>query len=264
MKQFAVALSALALLAGCGREAADASLRLTLSEYAIAIEGTATTGPTLLRVSDAGDQIHELRVSRLSEGKSLADARAYYEDGGDGLTDWMTPIVTTSLLSPGIRTGVVAEFDLPGTYLFLCGLPDAEFTPHAALGMMTALEVAAATGEIPTAPTPDATIALTQQAPTWPPLAKGEQLLAFRNTTPLPIDVAVIDGSRAELDELDAWIGGGQVGEAPLAFFGGASIDPGAVATVLFDLDPGTYRLLTTIRHSDDDLEDRFTAFTVI
>lgn len=263
LKQFPVALSMLLGLTGCRGSSGPAEPLATLTEYAISMTGTLETGRNLVRVRDDGEQVHELRIARLDVGKTLEDARAYFEDGGEGPAPWMTPIAATSMITPGVSTGIVADLDVAGTYLFRCDVFDARFTPHAALGMLTAVEVAP--GSAPRdAGAPDLTVPVTDQDPTIHAFAAGERRIAFENRTGVRIDVAILDGGTAEIDALDEWLSEGQPGTSPITFHGGADVPAGATREILVDLAPGTYRLLTTLHHADDDLEDRFTPVTVI
>ncbi|MFP5225233.1 MAG: hypothetical protein ACLGH3_06745 [Actinomycetota bacterium] len=256
---FALAVS----LTACGGATDGSRLEVTLTDFSFKMRATTTPGPVLVEAVNRGETMHEIRVFALEGSKGLADAQAYFEDGGGSPADWMKPIAEMSIINPGIRSGFVADLSDPGTYLFACTFPDSEFTLHAARGMLATLEVdGQPSGRV--APEPQTTIRIGESAPTVPELTSGRRLVAFQNMTAVPADVSIMSSNEAAIDEFEDWVGNGQVGDPPLTTYGGGSVPPGQIRIFEVDLPPGQYRLLTTLRHSSDDLEDRFTELTVI
>lgn len=262
MRKLVVVALSITFIGACAGKTDPSSVSITLTDFDISAPVTATTGPTLLRVRNQGDSMHELRAFELTGGKGLEEARAHFEDGADSPAPWMRQVADLSVINPGIQAGIVANLSVPGTYLLACLFPDTGFTSHAALGMLATLEVGEGSGRV--APEPQTTIRITDDRPSLPTLTEGKRLIAFDNTTAVIADAAILDARGAGIDDLDGWIGSGQRGEPPLTIFGGAAVPPGQIRIIEVTLPPGEYRLLTTLRHSEDDLEDRFTPFSVI
>lgn len=130
---------------------------ITLADYSITMPDD-FTGAGTFRVVNAGAEPHEVMFLRVLDDKTMADVAAWaktmegpppftYEGGMQGL-------------SPGGEVVGYLELDLEdGSYVAICGIPDAEGTPHVDLGMLapfTVGEVAEGDGE-GEAPAGDAT-----------------------------------------------------------------------------------------------------------
>ncbi len=106
------------------------------TDYSFSFEGPVAAGPTTFRLSNTGEEAHFLLVAKLTEGVTLDEALA--SEGETGIEGtW-----ETALAAPGgddIET-VTMELE-PGNYGFVCFLPNAEFTPHVALGMAVPVTV---------------------------------------------------------------------------------------------------------------------------
>jgi uncharacterized cupredoxin-like copper-binding protein len=258
-----VPICVVALVASCGGSTDGAVLDIVLDDFAFEMRSSTTTGPVLIEAENRGETMHEVKVFRLSDDNGLQEALAHYEDGAENAAPWMHPVAEMSIINPGIRSGFVANLSEPGTYLFACTFPDSEFTLHAALGMLATLEVNDG-GSDRVAPEPETTIRIAESDPVVPPLKAGERIVAFQNLSGVPADVSILDSSEAAIDEFEAWVGDGQQGPPPLTVFGGGSVPAGQIRIFKVDLPAGEHRLLTTLRHSSDDLEDRFTTLTVL
>lgn len=93
-------------------------------------------GPQVLRVDNAGQQDHQVRMARLKEGSTMRDWM-YAEHPTDHATD----IAGVARMG----TGVVAYLPVnlrPGEYVIYCLVPDKDSgKPHAMLGMLRAIHV---------------------------------------------------------------------------------------------------------------------------
>ena len=119
--------------------AADASIELV--NYQFVINGV-KAGDQVLRVSNSGDETHEVVFFRLKEGKTLADfqARLALEMSDDPMPeDAEEPAddVGGIFLSPGLVNYIPQTFEA-GNYIFICFLPSPahEMKAHFDLGMI--------------------------------------------------------------------------------------------------------------------------------
>lgn len=128
----------LTVVPGAGRERATlphVSAVLAMSEYSYTLSGALHARRLLLRVENAGTQDHEFLLQRLAPGKTLADVRAWIEDGSREPRPLSRIFLGTTRLSPG--RAMVLTLDLSaGDYRLTCLIPDArDGQPHLAHGM---------------------------------------------------------------------------------------------------------------------------------
>ncbi|HEV2669702.1 MAG TPA: hypothetical protein VGU74_01305, partial [Gemmatimonadales bacterium] len=110
-------------------------LTVTLSDYAFNISAPVTAGTHTIRVENSGPQVHELAVERLAPGKTLADWQRWAQGGMKGQP---VSIPVGGFTGPDKgKVGWVTLTFTPGTYLFLCYVPDAkDGAPHLVHGMV--------------------------------------------------------------------------------------------------------------------------------
>lgn len=120
----------------------DATVNLV--DYAFAVEGAVEAGEQLLRVSNTGEEMHELVIFRLNEGVTFEQFQEMLmsEEEPEGPPPFTQ--VGGTFMSPGVETYWPVEFE-PGNHVFICFLPSPanEMTPHFALGMVQEVVVAA-------------------------------------------------------------------------------------------------------------------------
>lgn len=220
-----------------GAEPVTNTVEVTASEYGFDISGEAEGGVLSLELANAGAEHHEFAFGSLEEGASIEDALKAMEQRREpeGLQD----LAGVPLLSPGREVTMTRELD-PGTYVFMCFFPTADFTPHAAKGMYATFEVTGDAGA--TAPEPEATIVATDEGFELPELDAGTHTIEFRNDGSKPHEFAIFGAGRpgATDKDFERWIGQGQQGDAPLLFPGGLqSIEPGVSITQRITFDAG-------------------------
>jgi hypothetical protein len=112
---------------------ADATV--TLSDYAYGFSAPLAAGKHMLRVENAGPQVHELVLVRLAPGKKGKDLASWVTGGMKGPPPGM-PLGGVAPMAPG--TSAFLPIDLePGNYAMLCFVPDAkDGKDHAAHGMI--------------------------------------------------------------------------------------------------------------------------------
>jgi hypothetical protein len=120
--------------APANQAAPAADLGITLQDYGFVFSKPLTSGHHVVSVTNAGPQPHEVEIVKLAPGKSGQDLIAWLakpEGPPPGL-----PIGGTSFQVPATTTYFSVDLT-PGTYLFICFVPDAkDGKPHFAHGMM--------------------------------------------------------------------------------------------------------------------------------
>jgi hypothetical protein len=112
------------------------TVEIGLADFAFVGRERWPAGPHLLRVTNRGEQEHQLRLVRLEAGVTL---RAWLEGGGADTS--ATPIAGMARLGPG---GVAyLPLDLqPGEYVVYCLIPDVGTgRAHVELGMFRSIRV---------------------------------------------------------------------------------------------------------------------------
>lgn len=104
------------------------------SDYDLEMSGIPGRGTHIVRVENDGPQEHDVEVLRILPGKTLDQVRDWFDNPAKG-----TPAAEAIGGTSGITRWAHSEFSVtlaPGTYLFLCWVPDAEGKPHFRHGMI--------------------------------------------------------------------------------------------------------------------------------
>lgn len=108
---------------------------VTLSDYTFTTSAPLTAGTHTIRVENSGPQVHELTVERLAPGKTLADWQKWAAGGMKGPRLTM-PVGGFAGPDPGKAGWMTMTFS-PGSYLFICFVPDSkDGLPHVLHGMV--------------------------------------------------------------------------------------------------------------------------------
>lgn len=115
-------------------------ITVTLSDYAFTTSAPLTAGTHTIRIENKGPQLHELAVERLAPGKTLADWQQWAAGGMKGPPVSM-PVGGFAGPDQG-KVGWLTMAFTPGTYLFLCFVPDVkDGAPHLMHGMVKQVTV---------------------------------------------------------------------------------------------------------------------------
>lgn len=121
-------------------QAAAPDVRMTLTDYAFAMEPEIAAGRRTVEIINTAAQPHEVALMKLAPGKTPQDMLAWIQAGMQGPPPAM-PIGGTSFLSQGERNQITADFE-PGEYALFCFVPDAkDGKPHVAHGMVRQFSV---------------------------------------------------------------------------------------------------------------------------
>ena len=125
----AVAVVAVATLAGCGPDPPDAPTITRLADYSIQLSGTPVhIGTNVFAIENGGTQEHEFIGFKIDQPvASLA-----VTPDGDLNEDVLDNVTDGDNLQPGTDQTRLVNLTEPGTYLFVCNLPG-----HFAKGMYT-------------------------------------------------------------------------------------------------------------------------------
>lgn len=117
-----------------------ADIAIALTDYSFGLSSPLTAGTRRVRVKNGAQQLHEIVVVRLEPGKTMEDLLAWEMGGRNGAAPGQF-IGGMSPLAPGDVGDFSIRFE-PGTYGFLCFIPDAkDGKPHVAHGMMQTVTV---------------------------------------------------------------------------------------------------------------------------
>lgn len=115
-------------------------LTVTLSDYAFTTSAPLTAGTHTIRIENSGPQLHELAIERLAPGKTLADWQQWAASGMKGQPVSM-PVGGFAGPDQG-KVGWLTMTFTPGTYLFVCFVPDVkDGAPHLVHGMVQQVTV---------------------------------------------------------------------------------------------------------------------------
>jgi len=226
-------------------------------------------GPVRIDFSNPGKEYHMLEGGLLLAGKTIADVQKALmsDDQGAFATVFAEPdgeaLGGPNVLAPGAATSVTVTTFKPGTYAFLCFFSvKGTQAPHFTRGMLTSLEVTAATSPAPAEPTADAEISIDEKGITGvEALKSGKGTFKITNTGTRPHSLPVlayVGDTTFEVadkyfeDTLDK--GKPESPNPPARIEGGLSrLAPGAVTYLHLDLKPGRYAVLDIEGSTDEE-----------
>lgn len=107
-----------------------AQVAVTATDYQFAFAPEPAAGRTQFTMTNAGDERHVMVLFKLADGATMDDVmESEGEEGIDG------PELESDSAAAG-ETAVLTTDLEPGTYGMICYIPDADGTPHLALGMV--------------------------------------------------------------------------------------------------------------------------------
>jgi hypothetical protein len=117
-----------------------ATVTMDLLDYGFRLAQPLLAGRQVIRVRNAGPQIHEIELMRLAPGKTLAD---FAKAGEAGLGTIVFPVGGIGPMSEGAEAQFAADL-APGQYVLICFIPDAQDgKAHFEHGMAQQVEVKA-------------------------------------------------------------------------------------------------------------------------
>jgi len=225
---------------------AQATVRVTASNYMFDAPDTIAAGMVKFELVNKGPELHHIQLIRFEGGKTMADFLEAMKS--PGIPSFVTFLGGPNAGIPDGATVTTASVGLtPGNYAFVCLVPDAAGVPHLAKGMMRALTVAAKSGVAQAgAPTVDATLTLYDyNFDLDKPLTAGHRLIRVHNTAQQFHEAFLVKlAPGVKLDSLPVWVASGMKGAPPVIPLGGTSaIGPNGDNYVAVDLQAGAYAL---------------------
>lgn len=231
-----------------------AIVRVVARDFAFEMPDTLTAGLTTFVLADSGAEMHHIQISRLEQGKTVADLVELKP--GVAPPDWFVEIGGPNAAAPG-GGEVSGTLDLaPGNYVALCFIPSPapDMKPHFTKGMVHPF-VVVPTAEKREAAAPHFTITLNDYSFNLSaPIPAGTHDVRVVNAGPQAHEVLIVrlDPGKKATDLL-TWFGKGMKGPPPGAPVGGTTgIAPNAENIVHLTLTPGEYGLYCFVDDEKD------------
>lgn len=158
------------------RTTAPAPVEVDAVDYAFAMPNVVKGGVVAMRFRNRGKEPHEFAFGRIDAGHTLAQALRATEQGKD--VTWVRDLGGPGILTPGADLTITRNL-APGTYFFLCGVPNTKGVSHSKLGMVRSFTVSGDSGA--QLPKPDAVITAGKKRFVVPQLGAGRQTIELRN-----------------------------------------------------------------------------------
>jgi len=203
-------------------------------------------GITTVRIVNQGDEPHHIQLVKLAKGKTAEDFRKALKETAVGMPIWAKNAGGPNGTSPGGQADATVTLE-PGNYLLICVLPNQGGVPHAALGMIKPLTVAADSSPRPPEPKSDFTLTESDFAfESSKPVAAGKQTVRVVNNGSQPHEVVVVRlAPGASIKEFIAALVPDASGPPPGKLVGGITgIEKGSHGFFDANFTPGHYGLI--------------------
>jgi plastocyanin len=266
----AALLVGLAMLSGCGPEAAGAAgtayeqapedaapreMLVRTRDYHFEAPDTVVSGPTTIRLVNEGPDFHHVWLVRLAPGRTLAELVEYMEGGHPTMPEWAVDAGGPNTPgAPGEETSATVDLQ-PGEYAIICVIPGMhDGLPHTAKGMVRSLTVVPSVGHPARMPEADLVMILDDYSfETDGRITAGRRTIRVENVAEQAHEVVVVrlEPGRSGADFLNFL--GNPVGAPPGRMIGGVTgIARGEVNTVTLEFEPGDYALICFIPDAGD------------
>jgi uncharacterized cupredoxin-like copper-binding protein len=242
---------------------ASSALDVQALDYSYRITGTPHAGLIDFTFSNHGTYAHEMGISKLKPGATLAQVTAALAapDGDEAAMKLLdnpdAEYPVPSIVGPGMSVQVTSKLDA-GHFVVTCFLPGPDGMPHVAMGMIGEFTVDAAPSTVQP-PKTDGTVELTDSSITLPAGFSSGGTFAVKNTGTSEHDFSVarlktpgsllayfqcVEGSFEKNTPIDTCAG---------TLAGGVEgLDPGATAYVTMQLASGHYGYVSTAGDGKD------------
>lgn len=235
------------------------TVSITAHNYSFEAPDTVLAGQTLVKLTNAGTEIHHAYFIRLDAGKTMGDFFAAMKAGGPPPA-WSHDAGGPNAPAPGSSTEAVVNFT-PGNYILICVIPSPDGTPHVMKGMSHAFTVVPSTGVVQQSSegtsevaAPDAHIALKDYGFDMNhPLTAGHHVIHVMNQASQSHELFITrlaPGKTAA--DVAAWVEK-MDGPPPGMPMGGLTpLAPGETNEIVVDLAPGEYGLFCFVPDAKD------------
>jgi uncharacterized cupredoxin-like copper-binding protein len=248
-----VAVASLAI-AGCGGDDGSEGVTVTATEYAYDMPDTIDGGVVKMDFVNEGAVPHEFALTKLGEGKTLADLDAVLKAGKEP-PNWALDVAGVPALTSNAEISITRDLE-PGTYAFLCFIPTKSGKTHYDLGMKREFTVEGDSGD--DLPTADGVITAGEDSFDVPEITAGTRTLELRNAASKPREFNVISLNPGKSrGDAEAWFRNGFSGVAPVQLLGAMqSIPPDSSVFLTADFEAGrTY----VVSDEENGIQQEFT-----
>lgn len=199
----------------------DSTLTITETDYAFEVSGEPSAGTLTIDVTNEGDELHELAMAKLRDGKTVDDAREALEAASPEDEDVLAEVALPDsgiddlggIQLPGTSYQITGSGMEAGEYVLLCFLPGPDDKPHFSMGMITGFTIAE--GESSEPPEPDVTFTATDDGLDGPDAVDaGRTAIEIVNDSSVTREVLLLKISDGKtIDDVMAWFE--SAGEGP-------------------------------------------------
>jgi len=246
------------LLVGCSSESDTPStgtgepstetIAIQAMEFQFIIPDELPAGESAYVFENVGGQPHFFEVVQIEDG--VTDPEIEESLQAQEEPEWLLGSADSfGILTPGQSATGTAAYE-PGTYVFLCFMPDAEGTAHAELGMWKRVTVSEGVAAVP-APDPDFAIEVGSDGWSLPDVSNvtGDVTFAITGSGKSKkhsFEVGRLLDESLQLEEIEPeiteWFESGYQAPQPLDLIGGLfSVEPGETRFLTLTLGPGIY-----------------------
>lgn len=227
-------------------------------DFAFRVPPTAVAGFTRIRLVNHGPSTHDFEMTKIPDTATMAGIQKMFagpfENVMNIIKDWGGP----SNARPNDSTEAIVELK-PGRYMLTCWVIGKDHKPHAMVGMISMLDVKAATGRTAAQPVEDLVLHASDYKFEWSkPVTRGPHLVRFQNDGPVQEhDVQIVKLHPGQtMKTILAWAHKGLVGPPPGTLAGGSvGIDFGSRVWFPIDLSPGRYAMFCYVPDRKDNKE---------
>jgi uncharacterized cupredoxin-like copper-binding protein len=219
-------------------------------EFAFIAPSRIAAGTTTFRLVNDGQEVHQISILKLTDGKTLADYTAAIR--ANRPTPWAVGAGGPNAAGPGQTIDATVTLE-PGSYVLLCWVPSpGALVPHMAKGMIQPLTVTAPGAVAPAhasttsapEPAPDVRLELFEYGFKFSkPLTAGRHTIQVTNVGTQEHEAAFVKLAPGKtMKDVDAWFESGQKGPPPITPAPGmAGLGRGRTGTFTTTLTPGRY-----------------------
>jgi hypothetical protein len=225
------------------------------TDYAFGAPARLPAGLTTFYLVNQGHELHMLSLTKLENGKSIAELVAMLEKNRPQPA-WAVDLGGPNAISPGDTSNSTTTL-LPGRYALICRVPSADGATHVLKGMVAPLEVTEAPGSPTPEPPADVMIKLADyHIDVSGHMTPGRHIVWVKNEGPHEHDVEVLKlAPGRSMDDALKWFNNGSPipGTPAARLLGGmVGLPPGGHGFFSIVLGPGKYVLLCRLGDEKD------------
>ena len=228
---------------------------VTATDYAFRAPARLPAGLTTFYLLNQGHELHMLSLTKLENGKSIAELVAMLEKNRPQPA-WAVDLGGPNAISPGDTSNSTTML-LPGRYALICRVPAADGVMHVLKGMVAPLEVTEAPGSSTPEPPADVMMKLADyHIDVSGHMTPGRHIVWVKNEGPHEHDVEVLKlAPGRSMDDALRWFNNGSPtpGTPAARLLGGmVGLPPGGHGFFSIALGPGKYVLLCRLGNEKD------------